>query len=131
LILFTEHLDKYPAQTIDTVHHFLGLSNNHVPNNLGKKYNTGGENVINKNILNRISQVSLFKSLWHLVPVEKRKTFYLWFYNEVNSKSMKREMDAESRQLLINYYQEDVFNLQDLLSVTVPWKNFNKSVKGV
>ncbi len=47
--------------------------------------------------------------------------------NFLTKKGLYPELDSHSRKILINFYQDDVKNLERLLGKKLPWKNFHYS----
>ncbi len=113
-----DDLSNNALDLIKDAYKFLGVSDSFVPD-INTKYNVSGL-PRNKFIYNFLNSKNLFKSA--IKPVvstllsEKKRKNILEHLKAKCLKIEKLKMNSETREFLINYYREDILNLQGLIN---------------
>jgi len=118
IIIFEEWI-KDPKMAIEEIRKFLGLPpliNNFTLETANVFRQPKGETskkIVESEITKKISRAIMPRSM----RVSLRNKLLMTTKN-------KGSMTEKERKILINYYQEDVKNLQSILGKKLPWKNF-------
>jgi hypothetical protein len=132
LVHFTDDLDKQPQLVMDSILKYLGLETGFTPANLGKRYNMGGEKQRFSNLIPAARNISVVRRLWKTIPEKNRRKLLFLFRFRMNTVAEKgKPLPQEVRSELIDYYRNDVFELEKILRRKVPWSEFATSTAGV
>jgi len=119
-IIFFEEFVNDPLNTINNILMFLGLDCklNSIENIKQNPFVTARGSVAV--FLLKIRSYHIFRGIVQIFPSNTR-TF---LKNVLTKEQPKPEMDPEDRKLLVEYFKNDVEQLQNLLGSKPPWKNF-------
>lgn len=127
LVIFSEELVREPRAGMARTYRFLGVADDFVPGNLGKKYHVSGEQRIpglaewvRRNV-GALKRNRLGRKLLRRVNTE---AFIFWLETELNVKAKKSEVPADAAAQLVKHYARDVALLEKLLGARVPWPAF-------
>jgi hypothetical protein len=151
LVVFTEELERAPAELLSRVHEFIGVSADFEPDNLGKKYRAGAiergfswtspsswmsptSPLSPQGVGRALSRNSAARALWHVIPEDRQRHLgdpYLRIARQAarrNRRSPPNEVrtNAEPNPATLTrlreYYAEDTGGLAALLGMTPPWQ---------
>lgn len=121
LVLFSDNLKSNRSKVIDRVSDFLGVSDAFQEEVVKSNYNEGGE----KRFQWLEYPSKLLKSLLKRIAPAKSRAFRFWWKTEFSVGSSDRPpLSDEAREILVNYYEEDIKELEETLDITVPWEEF-------
>jgi len=118
-IIIFEDLVKDTKSILQEILNFLNLKNElndfkpEVYNKYGEVRGSLSQKILQNRTIRRISEV--------LISPSKRRVLKEKF---IIKEKMKPELENNDRKLLINYYNEDVQKIKNLLGRELPWKNF-------
>lgn len=119
-VIIFEDFVKEVRNSVKDVMKFLNLDSD-LPENIGKKYNEFTEprnrlalSIIANPTLKKIAKHTLPKSTWD--PI-REKVFI--------KKGEKPEISLEDREILINFFADDVKMLEKFIEKKLSWKNFS------
>jgi hypothetical protein len=128
LVIFSEDLVKEPKVDVQRTYRFLGVAENFIPDNLGKKYHVSGDQRIPglaewvRKSVESLRRHKLGRKLLRRVNVD---AFIFWLETEFNVKAKKSDsVPPETEALLVKYYASDVALLERLFGVKAPWPAF-------
>jgi hypothetical protein len=125
LVTFSEDLDKRPQYVLDSIMTHLGMKQGFKPDNLGKRYNVGGIKTRFPWLIALVKKTAPLKRIWRTLPKRSRSAFGRWFFFEVAPVPEKANaLPAELRQKLVEFYRQDVMELERLIHQKVPWQDF-------
>ena len=124
IIIFEEFV-KDPKKTVEDILRFLGL-NQSLANFKDDVYNQFVGRAVPRG---KLSQLILDKSakskiIKKIIPYSTRR----FLENKtLTKKEPKPKIDQADRELLIDFYKDDVKKLENLLGQKMPWRNFKNS----
>jgi len=120
-IIFFEEFIKNPLTTINDILMFLELDSklNSIENIKHNTFVTAKGPVAA--FFLKITSYRIFRSIVQIFPSDSR-TF---LKNVLTKEQPKPEMDLKDRKTLVEYFKNDVEQLQNLLGRKLPWKNFS------
>jgi len=124
IIIFEEFV-KDPKKTVEDILRFLGL-NQSLANFKDDVYNQYVGRAVPRG---KLSQLILDKSakskiIKKIIPYSTRR----FLENKtLTKKEPKPKIDQADRELLIDFYKDDVKKLENLLGQKMPWRNFKNS----
>lgn len=135
LVLFTQDLEIAPEQLLARVHEFLGVSSDTMPENLGRRYRTGGSGrrlswLRPYAIQRAVTQQNTMRTLWHKLPERTRRRidrqfiraaygFDLWNRRRAHA---AEEPDPTTMKRLQEHFAADAGRLEADFQLTVPWR---------
>jgi Sulfotransferase domain len=126
LVTFSEDLDQKPQFVIDSLMSHLGLKTDFSPQNLGERYNVGGARTRFPWLVYTVKQGSLFRSIWKTLPARIKIAVVKWYSFEVAAIPENAPiLPPELRSKLLEYYREDVLQLEKIINSKVPWREFH------
>jgi hypothetical protein len=129
LVTFSEDLDTRPQYVLDSIMTHLGLKKGFKPDNLGKRYNVGGTKTRFPWLISLVKKTAPLKRIWKSLPKRSRSAFGRWFFFEVAPIPEKApSLPVELRQKLVEFYRQDVMELERLIDQKVPWRDFKGEV---
>lgn len=125
-VFFTEELESDPQLLVDQLTAHIGVTSGWVPDELGKRFYVGGDRQRFPGLVPTLKRVPGVRSLWAAIPKQQRRRTHIWFNRQFNVKQVEdqAELTDETRQLLLDFYADDVADLQRLTGRTVPWPDF-------
>lgn len=119
-ILIFEEFIKNKKESIEKVLKFLGI--NHDVNYLETKSHNPYRGIRGERIINYLNTNNTRKRIIQkIIPINVRRSLREKIFTKQQSKP---EMAPSDREVLINYYREDVEKLQNFLGRKLPWPNF-------
>ncbi|MDX1384062.1 MAG: hypothetical protein R3190_10495, partial [Thermoanaerobaculia bacterium] len=126
LVLFSEDLDSATRRTVGTVFDYLSVDETFTPENLRKRYHEGGTRERFPNLVSYTKRVAPLRWLWRLLPRERRRAAWTWFFTEGNVRSQAPStLPASLRRDLAEFYKDDVARLVSLVGRPVPWEDYS------
>lgn len=113
-IVFYEDFRDNIALEMNKVYSFLGISKD-INVNLNKRYNVGGKKWKNKKSKHFFMKDNLAKSILKLITPKKIRQEIRNKLVNLSTKEVE-EMKKETRNMLNNYFQEDIKKLSELLN---------------
>ena len=127
LVHFTDDLEKDPQMVFDSICLYLGLEPGFSPPNTGKRYNVGGKKQRFPSLISNARKISPLRWLWKNVPLNQRRRIWFWFDREINVvRHGTPKMNEDLRKRLLDFYRQDVRDLEVLLGKKVPWTEFHE-----
>lgn len=152
LVVFTEELERAPAQLLSRIHEFIGVSADFEPDNLGKRYKAGAiergfswaspsswmspsSPLSPQGVGRALRRNSAARSVWHVLPEDRQQRVgepYLRVARRAarwNRRGASNEVMANAEPNLATvtrlreHYAEDAGRLAALLGVTPPWRS--------
>jgi len=126
LVLYLDDLVEHPKDTFLAVTNFIGVGDEHVPENVGEVFHKGGmSQIIPESWRTAIKNNVVFKGFWGLVPERTKSTVRYW-YDQKNVKKGNGNTGPsdDALQKLVAFYKEDVLKLNKIANRPVPWKQF-------
>lgn len=125
LVLFTVDLEAQPGSLVRSLCEYLGIDQDFVPPNLGRRYHAGGMKQRFPWIVPAAKRIRPVWLLWKTLPERQKGAFRFWFHTQFNVRSEKAaELDSKTRLRLVDHYREDVRSLEALIGQRVPWAEF-------
>ena len=128
LVIFSEDLVREPKADVQRTYRFLGVAEDFVPVNLGRKYHVSGEQRIpglTEWVRARVESLKRQKLARKFVRRINFEAFIFWLETEFNVKAKKSDRVApETAALLVKYYAPDVALLESTLGIKTPWPAF-------
>ena len=127
MIIYMDEMTADPVKVYKDVLNFIGLSDDHIPDNVGKVYHKGGsKRIISHGLRSAISQNALFKLFWDLFPHNAKKSIRYWYDQKNVRKSSAEDGPSDSaRATLVDYFKDDIKLLEDIAGRDVPWSDFH------
>ena len=120
---FTEELAHEPAGVMRRITSFLDADASFAYPALGRVYHAGGRGRVPRPVARAVK--GAIKGLHPLIGARRARAAAFWFETEV---SVRRIPDPGptpgERELLLDFYRDDVARLEDALGVGVPWPEF-------
>ena len=127
LILFTEDLQKHPAETLKRALDFLDVDSDYQPDELGKVHRKGGQKAKIKILTpGYIYKIPGLKSVWKKYtphPIRKKIEYSINLWN-IKPGDQKLQSSDPIYQQLREYFAPDVAKLEELTQVQVPWSDW-------
>jgi len=123
IIIFEEWIKK-PKETVQEILSFLGI--NYTINEFENKvYNPTLTGNSRGRVLEYIMKSNIARKIaYNLIPIKSRDSIINNFFL-LGKEKPKPPMKKQDKELLINYYQEDIRKLEILLGRKLSWPNFN------
>jgi hypothetical protein len=132
--LFTEELQRRPAETLTDLFDFLGVSTEFVPGNVGTRYREAAvkQRVPGFNLVafqGNLARLDVARKMWHALPSRSRDAIDR-AYNVVNYRvemwnalrgEVRDEMPVGVRDRLIAHFRPDSEELEEVLGREAPW----------
>lgn len=126
-VVFLDDLAYEAEMTIRDILKFLEIGRYYTtPHDLNKRYHEGGMKRF-PNIENFVLRKRWLKNLIkQLIPSSMLSKFLFWFETEFNVKKQNLQQGPPytARQILRDYYREDISLLEKTLDIKLPWKEF-------
>jgi len=124
-VALTQDLERRPAEVLEAIHAFLGVSVEHVPPDLGAHYHRGGTGRRLDEAAERELKDYLASEVWPLMPHsrEARRSFDAWYrsFNVAPDSSTAPPIDPALEVRLRTHYAQDAIRLEELTGLRVPW----------
>jgi len=136
LVLFTEALERQPMETLRGIYDFLGVTQDVVPRNLGKRYNVSAaeprlSQVTPATFVKIASSNRVARGIWHSLSSSRRSSMLGW-YRHLNFRfgawnrrgsiaSQRSDDDLAALERLRKHYASDGEQLTALLGHAPPW----------
>jgi len=121
LLIDYNELIENPELVFKAICKHIGADDNFIPNNLGKKYHTGGS----KTILPRadyFAKVNIFKKMWHILPKKTREKIGYWYeVTNVKKSSGSDAFNLEKHSELLEIYRKDLRNCKMTKHLEKKW----------
>jgi hypothetical protein len=148
LVLFTDELERAPAEVVGRVQRFIGVRDDvELPTNLGEKYNAGTavrefswtqpsswmspySPFSPQGVQVALTHNRLARAAWHSVSRDAKRRVRLP-YARLSRRAVQRSRGAEDNAdpatlaMLREHYADDTDRLAALLGVTPPWADAN------
>lgn len=123
-LIFMENLVNEPVKYMRDIFNFLGVSTEFYSNIFGKKFHPGGEKRFS--FLEKLLNLKWVKQpLRILLPPQLRRNLG---YRLITQYTVRPTEDLglshQSQRILLEYYRDDVYLLENLYEIQVPWKEF-------
>jgi hypothetical protein len=126
LILFTDDLESRPQFVVDSIIRYLGVDERYAAKNLCTRYHVGGTKQRFPWLIPTMKRVYPLWRLWKILPERRRRLIRFWFHTEFNMASEPpSQLNPSLRGYLVEYFREDVRNLETLTAMKVPWMEFH------
>ena len=151
LVVFTEELERAPAELLSRIHEFIGVSADFEPDNLGKKFREGAiergfswtspsswmsptSPLSPQGVGRALSRNRAARALWHIIPEDGQRHLgdpYLRVARRAarrnrrsppNEVRTNAEPSPETLMRLREHFAEDSDRLAGLLGVSAPWQ---------
>lgn len=122
LIVFLEDLQWEPVSVYKRICDFLGVDNNQLPRNIGKRYHVGGTSW-KYPVLEKLRASQLAKSMWHLVPEKRRRRIMFWYpqWNVKPDTENRIYISDRARKKLQEFYKDDALVIRNITGFVPPW----------
>lgn len=127
MVIFTDELEARPVDTIRAIFRFIGVDDSFVPDNTGKTFHKGGSQA-------RISWLSPGVLVKHkllravvrrVLPYHVRKRLEMWLLVwNTRPDNSTMAIDAKLHARLVEYFADDIEQLEALSSRHVPWREW-------
>ncbi len=122
-ITFTENLRDDPIAVMKEIYNFLSIREEFNMDVIGKRFHVGGEKrfVSIKNVI--MNNRRYFR---RIVPPRIRRSFRFWLETQFSVKPVEPpELSINVRNILKDYYRQDVALLEKTFNIKVPWTDFD------
>ncbi len=122
-IVFTENLRDDPIAVMKEIYNFLNIQEEFKMDVIGKRFHVGGEKRF-MNIRNIIMNNRRY--FRRIVPLRIRRSFRFWLETQFIVKPVEPPaLSMNIRNILKDYYRQDVALLEKTFNIKVPWTDFN------
>jgi hypothetical protein len=155
LVVFTDELERAPAQVLSRIHEFIGVSADFRPDNLGERFRTGAiergfswrspaswlspsSPLSPQRVVARVSRSSAARTVWHRIPEDRQRRMGRRYEriahrtavrnrrHDANQVSANAEPSQATLTRLREHYEQDAGQLAALLGVDPPWQTSSR-----
>lgn len=132
MVFFTEELEADPQLLLDQLTTHIGVAPGWVPEQLGKRFYVGGDRQRFPWLVPTLKRLPGVRKAWAAIPKQRRRRAHIWFNRQFNVKRVEDQavLTDMTRKRLLEFYADDVEDLQRLTGRTVPWTDFPLSSDG-
>lgn len=123
MVVYTEELQRNPAQVLDNVLSFLGLPVGYRPKCLGEVVHKGGsEKIFSSEVVHAVRDFWPVKHLWQRVSAKHQGVIRYWF-EQLNVRQVDEVMflGDETRSRLESHFAGDAKKLAELTNTCPTW----------
>lgn len=129
LVIFSEDLRLHPKRELKKIYKFLGVATDSDSKDIGKTVHQGGfkpkAKILTPGVLYKIPGLKLAWNKLVPYPLKKRIEFGVNAWN-VKPDDVTLDKGNNSYKNMVSYFKNDVRQLEKLIGLQVPWKEFTK-----